>query len=84
MNQVNREITESESFMTTEEAASFLGLAVITLSMWRVAGKGPKFCKLGGAVRYRRSVLIEFAESCEAESTTGTRSMKAKREGKVA
>lgn len=49
-------------------AAAVLGgdkpLSVKTMQAWRVAGKGPRFIKLGSGlrspVRYRRSELMRF------------------------
>ena len=34
-------------------AAQLLGLRRQTLTRWRWEGKGPPFCKIGRAVRYR-------------------------------
>ena len=39
--------------LKTEEAAAKTGLSVSTLEKLRVYGGGPKFCRLGRAVRYR-------------------------------
>jgi excisionase family DNA binding protein len=44
-------------YLTTKSAAAALGLGRSTLEGWRTAGKGPKFLKLGGAVRYARADL---------------------------
>jgi len=50
-----------EKFLTTKEAAAYLGLMPCTLEKWRCQGKGPRFVKLGSkAVRYRRSDLDAF------------------------
>lgn len=42
------------------EVAARLGLAVSTLRVWRWAGKGPAFVKLGTAVRYRPEDVEDF------------------------
>ena len=39
--------------LTTKEAAALTGLAPITLAKLRCSGGGPKFLKIGRAVRYR-------------------------------
>ncbi len=49
--------------LTTSEAAQYLRLGKPTLDRFRITGEGPSFCKLGGAVRYRRSDLDNWLES---------------------
>lgn len=41
------------SYMTTREAADFLGFTAGTLRVWRSQGKGPSYYKVGNAVRYK-------------------------------
>lgn len=41
-------------------AAGFLDLKPRTLSRWRWEGKGPPYCKVGGAIRYCMSDLECF------------------------
>jgi predicted DNA-binding transcriptional regulator AlpA len=61
----------------TAEAARSLGLCEVTLRKWRNLGGGPRFVKMGRAVRYRRSDLDAFigantfANTLEAESAAG-------------
>ena len=50
------------SYLTTKQAAARLTLSPNTLEVWRVRGKGPRYVKLGRAVRYRESDLDEFVE----------------------
>jgi hypothetical protein len=52
------------------QAATFLGVSVRTLQAWRVRGGGPKFAKLGRAVRYQRRTLIDFALAHTVRSTS--------------
>jgi excisionase family DNA binding protein len=59
--------------LTTEEAASALGLSRRTLEDWRLRGCGPRFVRLGGAVRYRPSELSRFVLRGEADSTSAPR-----------
>ena len=40
------------SYMTTYEAADFLGFTAGTLRVWRSQGKGPNYYKVGSTVRY--------------------------------
>lgn len=44
----------------TKEAANYIGLTKATLEAWRCRGNGPKFLKLGRAVRYRKKDLDAF------------------------
>jgi len=41
-------------------AAQLLGLQPKTLCRWRYEGRGPAYCKVGGAVRYRPQDLEAF------------------------
>ncbi len=58
-----------DQLMTETEAARLLGLKVATLRRWRWAGKGPRFLKLGGAVRYDPADLEAFIEQSRRRST---------------
>ena len=51
------------------ETARLLCLKVATLRRWRWAGKGPRFLKLGGAVRYDPADLEAFIEQSRRRST---------------
>lgn len=56
--------------LTTVEAARYVRLGKPTLERFRISGEGPKYCKLGGAVRYRRSDLDTWLESRLTRSTS--------------
>lgn len=45
------------SYMTTYEAADFLGFTAGTLRVWRSQGKGPNYYKVGSMVRYEMDDL---------------------------
>ncbi len=49
--------------LNTAQAAEYLGLAKQTLHQKRVSGGGPRFCKIGRAVRYRIEDLDIWVES---------------------
>jgi len=49
--------------MTTIEAAAYVGLKKPTMERFRFLGQGPAYCKLGGAVRYRKKDLDEWLDS---------------------
>ncbi len=52
------------------EAAAILKLKVTTLRRWRWAGKGPRFVKVGAAVRYDSADLSAFIEAGRRSSTS--------------
>lgn len=41
-----------------------------TLANWRTAGRGPKFCRLGGRVLYPLDHLIEYERRSTVQSTS--------------
>ena len=51
----------SKMFFTTREAAAFLTLSHRTLDRYRETGQGPPFFRLGTAIRYARTDLMEWA-----------------------
>ena len=57
---------------TTREAARYLGLSISTLNKWRCYGFGPKYLKLGRAVRYRQEELDRYLEGRLYQSTLGS------------
>ena len=57
--------------MTTREAADYCRLGQPTMERFRISGDGPSYCKLGGAVRYRRVDLDAWLESRLTRSTSG-------------
>jgi hypothetical protein len=52
------------------EAAERLSIEVSTLRRWRWSGKGPRFLKIGGAVRYELADLCAFIEASRRSSTS--------------
>lgn len=57
---------EGPEFLTTAEAASFLGVSTSHLKALRAEGGGPAFLRVGRAVRYARSAL--FAHTVRSPS----------------
>ena len=47
-----------------------LNVPVATLRRWRWAGRGPKFLKLGGLVRYDPDDLQSYIDASRRRSTT--------------
>ena len=56
--------------MKTPQAADYVGLSKPTLERFRISGDGPAYCKLGGAVRYRKVDLNAWLESRLTRSTS--------------
>jgi len=56
--------------LTTAEAAQYVRLGKPTIERFRLTGEGPRYCKLGGAVRYRRCDLDEWLQTRLIRSTS--------------
>jgi predicted DNA-binding transcriptional regulator AlpA len=52
---------DDDRLLNEGEAAQLLTISARTLQAWRCAGEGPHFVKIGRAVRYWRSALLEWA-----------------------
>lgn len=61
---------EAGGLLTQREGAAFLGVSPRTLEGWRVRGGGPRFVRLGRAVRYRRADLEEYMHERTWRSTS--------------
>ena len=59
-----------DNLLTRCYAARRLNLKISTLEAWATRGGGPAYVKLGRAVRYRESDLIEFVESQVRRNTS--------------
>ena len=62
--------TDSLTLLNEHEAARWLNLKAATLRRWRWGGKGPRFLKLGAAVRYDPADLTAFIEAGRRTSTS--------------
>ena len=52
-----------QDYLTAKEAAEYLGVAQVTLSVWRQKNKGPKFERREYGLKkvfYKREVLEQF------------------------
>ena len=58
-----------EQLLDTEQAAAAYNLSQSTLRKWRCTGQGPRFTRIGRAVRYRKSDLDAFLVSRTFAST---------------
>jgi|SRR5215213_6027383 len=61
--------------MTPDQVADLLMVSPRTLAGWRLRGQGPKFVRLGNKgremIRYRSSVILDWIESHERQTTEG-------------
>lgn len=49
--------------------AEYLNMSLGSLRRWRLFRKGPKYLKIGSAVRYQREDLDTWLNSCRATSS---------------
>jgi predicted DNA-binding transcriptional regulator AlpA len=56
--------------LTERDASKLLCLSVRTLQKWRLCGCGPRFLKLGHAVRYDRDDIERYIENARRASTS--------------
>lgn len=63
--------TTAPVLLTPKEAARYLNLSVSWLAKRRLAGDGPPYVKLGGAVRYAEASLQQWMKSQQRLSTSG-------------
>ena len=64
-----RKFVSTREFITTEEAANYLGLQPTTLEAWRCRGGGPKHFRFGRSVRYRIGDLEAWSETRSSWNT---------------
>lgn len=62
--------TNPRPLLRERQAAEWLGVSPRTLELWRRQGNGPRFVKLGGAVRYRPEALDAYLDE-RTRVTTG-------------
>jgi len=54
-----------KKFLRTEDLAQILQLQPDTISKWRRRGRGPKYVRVGGAVRYRPEDVDAWVQAGE-------------------
>lgn len=64
------DVEKSPSYLSQPEAAELLRLSPRTLERHRLSGTGPRFCRLGRRVVYRRADLDAWAEENAFRSTS--------------
>lgn len=53
-------MSAAAQLLKTRDAAAYTGFSASTLEKFRCAGKGPRFVRLSGVVRYRPQDLDEW------------------------
>ena len=61
---------QDEGFLSTDDAAKFLGLSPHTLSKWRITGRGPPYHLLGRRCLYSPDVLRRWSATKVRKSTS--------------
>lgn len=64
------EARKGSPFLSTREAAFYLGLSFRTLEKMRLTGNGPRFRKHGRFVRYHIADLDAWSEARQHSSTS--------------
>ena len=52
-----------DALLNEHDVARITGLSVASVRRWRLLRQGPKYLKLGSAVRYRRDDVLAWLES---------------------
>ncbi len=60
----------SNELLDTVQVANLYGVTPECMRRWRMTGAGPRFVRLGRAVRYRREAVEAFLTSREFATTT--------------
>ena len=54
----------ADQLLNERELAAHLTVSVATIRRWRLFGHGPKYIKIGAAVRYRAEDVSAWLNSC--------------------
>jgi hypothetical protein len=55
------------TLLSPEQAAELLTRPVGTINRWRAEGRGPRYFKLGGRIRYDVDDLLAYVAECSRE-----------------
>jgi excisionase family DNA binding protein len=56
--------TPTQLMLNEHQVAEYLNMSVASVRRWRVLRKGPKFVKIGSAVRYKREEIEKWLDAC--------------------
>jgi hypothetical protein len=68
----NAKVTSLEPLLHPKQAAKLLNVSPSWLAKSRLTGSGPRFVKIGRAVRYPESALRDFVRAQTRTSTSET------------
>jgi predicted DNA-binding transcriptional regulator AlpA len=57
-------LAKPNEMLNERQVADYLNMSVASVRKWRLFRKGPKFVKLGRAIRYRRIDVEAWLSSC--------------------
>jgi predicted DNA-binding transcriptional regulator AlpA len=63
--------------MPSDDAAALLGVKPQTLAVWRSAGRGPKYLKIGRRCFYRRTDVDDWMNAQLRDPSTSRRTLDA-------
>lgn len=66
-NEMNESSTSNDEILTDRSFAQRYGLSSGTPAVWRCRGRGPKFFRMEGAVRYKLSDIEEWIRQQNGE-----------------
>jgi predicted DNA-binding transcriptional regulator AlpA len=69
---------DNERYYSPKDAAAYLRTSPSTLAKRRLYGTGPRYCRIGRAIRYRKSDLDEFMAANTVSSTSDCRKGRAR------
>lgn len=58
-----RSVLNTDPLLTTHEVAEILRVGPRTIQTWRHLQRGPKFVRIGGLVRYRKSDVDAYIDT---------------------
>jgi predicted DNA-binding transcriptional regulator AlpA len=61
---------EQDVYLKPREAAAYLKTSQSTLAKRRLYGDGPKFSRIGSAIRYSKADLDEFMDARRVQTTS--------------
>ncbi len=60
----NLQAQSFQGLLNEHDVARMTGLSVASVRRWRLFRQGPKYIKIGAAVRYRPEDLVAWLERC--------------------
>lgn len=61
---------DEERLLDQKAMCRILGISPKTAEVWRLRGRGPRFCKIGSLVRYRRQDIQAYILRNNLQSTS--------------